>query len=890
MGLRSLAMATKKKTTKRVAEQRSAKKPLKSLKSRKDSDRKTPRSIIAPQAPSSSASADLPLHSRIVVVEDDRTGLSAESIKEAFLDHLRYSQGVDLQHSSAYDRYMALAYVVRDRLVHRWITTRYASREQNAKRVCYLSGEFLMGKQLLNNLLNICSFVQARQALNELGISIHELLEQEPEPALGNGGLGRLAACFLDSLSTLDLPAIGYGIRYEYGIFEQRIENGWQLEAPDKWLRYGNPWEIERPRRTLELGFGGHTEIYHDENGQQRTRWLPAERILGTPYDTMIPGFTTNMVNTLRLWAAGTTNDFDFQIFDAGDYVRAVDGKTHSENISKVLYPNDNTPQGRELRLRQQYFFVSCSLQDIIRRHLESENSLYRLPDKVAIQLNDTHPAVAVPELLRLLLDVHGLPWDDSWNLVQKTIAYTNHTLLPEALECWPVSLFGRLLPRHLELVYEINRRHLEEVSQRFPGDIGRLSRLSIIEEAGGKSVRMAHLASVGSHAVNGVAELHTELLKTDVLRDLYEFWPQKFSNKTNGVTPRRWLLLCNPKLTYLITEKIGRAWLRNLEELRALEPLAEDAAFQGTWDIFNYENKLSLAQFIETRLGIVVSPDSLFDVHVKRLHEYKRQLLNVLHIISLYLELKDRPTEDFVPRTFIFGAKAAPGYFMAKLIIKLIHSVAAVINGDPAMHGLLNVVFMPNFSVSLGEKIYPAADLSEQISTAGKEASGTGNMKFALNGALTIGTLDGANIEIRNAVGAENFFLFGHTVQEISEIRSRGYNPRDYLAKDHVLQSVLEALASGLFSEGDKQLFLPILDSLYSYDPYFTVADFSSYRRAQAEVSATFKDRSRWNKMSILNVARMGFFSSDRTISEYVRDIWHVRPIDAALLENTRF
>lgn len=815
-----------------------------------------------------------------VVVEDDRTGMSPEALRRAVIDHLKCSQGTDKVHATSIDVYQALSYTVRDRLVDRWIKTRYAIEDTKEKIVCYLSAEFLMGRQLGNNLLNIGCFRPTREALFDLGFSVYDILEQESEPGLGNGGLGRLAACFLDSLATLNIPAFGYGIRYEFGIFEQAIQDGWQIERPDKWLRFGSPWEIARPQLTVEIGLGGRTEKYVDEKGKPRTRWIPGRTVLGEPYDTMIPGFSTNMVNTLRLWSAGTSRDFDFQIFNDGDYARAVEEKTFSENISKVLYPNDSTLAGRELRLEQQYFFVACSLKDMLRRHLRLRGALDTFAQYQAVQLNDTHPAIAVAELMRLLVDEHGYDWAPAWSITTNTFGYTNHTLLSEALECWPVALFGSLLPRHLEIIYEINSRFLDEVQRRFPSDENRLRRMSIIEEGAEKKVRMAHLATVGSHAVNGVAELHSELVKKLLLKDFYEMWPEKFTNVTNGITPRRWLLLCNPKLTLLISDRIGKSWVKNLDELRALEDYAEDSEFGHAWHNVKGENKADLAAYILLHNQVRVDPETLFDVQVKRLHEYKRQLLNLLYVIAIYNRLKANPNLSIQPRTIIFGAKAAPGYLTAKLIIKLINSVGDVINNDPSLRDQLKVVFLSNFCVSLGEAVYPSADLSEQISLAGKEASGTGNMKFSLNGALTIGTYDGANIEIRDAVGADNFFLFGMKVADVERVRASGYVPMEYYRSNSELRGVIDAIANGVFSRGDKQLFKPIVDSLLYRDEYMLLADFASYLEEQQKVSDTFMDRRRWTKMSILNVARMGKFSSDRSISEYCANIWNVRPI----------
>ncbi len=819
-----------------------------------------------------------------VQIEDDRTGISIETLKRAIYDNLYYIQGKNKFLSTPHDYYMALAYTVRDRLIHRWLKTIETCLQQDVKVVCYLSAEFLMGRQLGQNLVNVGLWERAYQALTELGLNLYELMEQEAEPGLGNGGLGRLAACFLDSLATLEIPAMGYGIRYEFGIFDQAIQDGCQVERPDRWLNLGNPWEIPRPEYMVEVKLGGHTETYTDVQGRYQVRWIPERTVLGTPYDTLVPGYKTNTVNTLRLWSARASQDFDFQVFNAGDYNRAVAQKTFSENISKVLYPNDNTPQGKELRLEQQYFFVSCSLQDIIRLYLLNHHTLDCLHEKAAIQLNDTHPSIGIAELMRLLVDEHQMNWERAWQITQNTFAYTNHTLMAEALERWSVSLFARLLPRHLEIIYEINRRFLERVWLQYSGDRTKIARLSLIEEGAEKQVRMAHLACVGSHAVNGVSALHTELLKNDVLKDFYELCPEKFSNKTNGITPRRWLLLSNPKLTLLITQTIGKNWIKNLEELRQLEKLVDDRSFCDRWKRIKQENKQDLAAYIQHHQGIELDVNSLFDTQVKRIHEYKRQLLNVLHIVTLYNRIISNPDLALQPRTFIFGGKAAPGYFMAKLIIKLINSVAEIINRDPHVGDRLKVVFLPNFSVTLGEKVYPAADLSEQISTAGKEASGTGNMKFALNGALTIGTLDGANIEIREAVGTKNFFLCGLTAIEVAKLKNQGYNPRDYYNNNTELQGVINRIASGYFSLDEPQRFQPIVDSLLNRDEYLLLADYQSYIDCQEKVSQAYQDQENWTRMSILNVARMGKFSSDRTIREYCQEIWQVKPVKVEL------
>ena len=825
-----------------------------------------------------------------IQVEDDRTGMDIETLKRAFIDNLYYIQGKDKNFATAHDYYMALAYTIRDRLVHRWIKTEQTYFEKDVRIICYLSAEFLLGRQLGQNLINVGLWERARQAIKETaGLELEDLMEHEQEPGLGNGGLGRLAACFLESLATLEIPTLGYGIRYEFGIFKQDIREGWQVERPDTWLQLGNPWEIPRQEYRVKVHFGGRTEPYTDRSGRYRVRWIPDRTVLGTPYDTLVPGYHTDTVNSLRLWSARASEEFNFQIFDAGDYARAVADKTYSENISKVLYPNDNTFQGRELRLEQQYFFVSCSIQDIIRLYLHTHKNFDHFAQQIAIQLNDTHPSIGIAELMRLLMDQYALEWDQAWQITQKSFAYTNHTLLAEALERWPVSLFGRLLPRHLEIIYEINRRFLEDVRRQHPDDEARVARLSLIEEGPEKYVRMAHLACVGSHAINGVAVLHSELLKKDVLRDFYALWPEKFSNKTNGVTPRRWLLLSNPKLALLVTRKIGTSWITHLEDLKKLEAWVDDPGFCQHWHQIKQENKQDLAAYILHYNNIQVNADSLFDIQVKRMHEYKRQLLNVLHIITLYNRIKRNPSLEITPRTFIFGGKAAPGYFMAKLIIKLINAVANVVNSDPAIQDRIKIVFIANFSVSLGQRIYPAADLSEQISMAGKEASGTGNMKFAMNGALSIGTLDGANIEIRDAVGPENFFLFGLSAEQVYQSKARGYNPWDTYHSNAELREVIDQLSQGYFSPENHDLFRPIVESLLVRDEYLLLADYQSYIDCQDQVSEAFHDSKNWTRMSILNVARIGNFSSDRTIREYCRDIWNIQPVKVKLADSSR-
>lgn len=764
--------------------------------------------------------------------------------------------------------YLATAYAARDRILHHWVHTAKTYFEQASRTVVYLSAEFLIGPQLGRNLVNLGIYNQTAEALRSLGQNLDDVLDQEEEPGLGNGGLGRLAACYMESMATLAIPSLGYGIRYEFGIFDQEIKDGWQVEKSDRWLRLGYPWEIAHPEVSFEVKLGGHTEPYADEQGSYRVRWVPNRIVLGTPCDTLMQGYGVETVNMLRLWKAEAHDSFDFQAFNVGDYYRAVNEKVVSENITKVLYPNDEPAAGKQLRLEQQYFFVSCALRDMIRIYQQRETSLEHFHRKYAVQLNDTHPAIGVAELMRLLVDEHNMAWDQAWNITRQTFAYTNHTLLPEALEQWPLPLFQRVLPRHLEIIYEINRRFLAEVALAYPDDSARIRRLSLIDEHGEKYVRMANLACVGSSAINGVAALHTELLKQTVLRDFYELWPEKFSNKTNGVTPRRFMVLSNPGLTKLITSRIGSRWIRHLDLLRGLESHAPDPGFQAEWRHVKHANKVRLAAAIKQATGVVVDPASLFDIQVKRIHEYKRQHLNLLHVVTLYQRLKQNPGLALPPRTVIFGGKAAPGYVMAKLIIKLINSVAEVVNADPAVNDRLRVVFFPDFNVKTSHFIYPAADLSEQISTAGKEASGTGNMKFSMNGALTIGTLDGANVEIREEVGAENFFLFGLTAAEVEQRKWQGYNPRALYEQHQELREVLDLIGSGLFSRGDRELFQPLVQSLINHDDYLLLADYPAYIAAQEAVGRAYENPADWARMSILNVARMGKFSSDRAIS----------------------
>ncbi len=811
--------------------------------------------------------------------ERPRTGTSPDALAQAILDNLYFIRGCPPELATQNDWYIAVACTVRDRLLDNWVHTLKHLRGE-VKAVSYLSAEFLLGPQLGNNLINLGIWEQVKEAVSRHGLKLEDLLAHEAEPGLGNGGLGRLAACYLDSLATLDVPAIGYGIRYEFGIFDQEIRDGWQVEVSDKWLEMGNPWEICRPEIVYRVGWRGFSETYADARDYQRRRWLPGQVVKGVAYDYPVPGYRNRITGLLRLWKAEAVKSFDFAEFNVGDYYGAVEEKVVSESVSKVLYPNDEPAVGKMLRLGQQHFFVSCSLQDMIRIHLLRGKEVGSFHESFAIQLNDTHPAIAVAELMRLLVDEYFLPWEQAWEITSKTMAYTNHTLLPEALETWPLAFFEEYLPRHLEIICEINQRFLDEVRLKFLLDEDKVRRLSLIDENAGKSVRMANLACVGSHAINGVAALHTELLKETVLKDFYDVWPEKFVNVTNGVTPRRFLALSNPGLSGLITEKIGPGWVKNLEQLRRLEDLADDPDFHREWRRVKLANKQALAAIIKEQTGVAVNPASLFDIQVKRIHEYKRQHLNVLHIITLFNRLKRHPEQNITHRTFIFGGKAAPGYFMAKLIIKLINSVAEVVNKDPDLRERLKVVFFPDFNVRNGQWIYPAADLSEQISTAGKEASGTGNMKFAMNGALTIGTLDGANIEIREEAGPENFFLFGLTAEGVQHLKSGGYEPQRYYHDDDELREALDLVSSGFFSHGDRELFKPLVDSLLYRDDYLLLADYRSYVDRQDDVDKIFRDERRWTRMSILNAARMGKLSSDRAILEYCEKVWRVRPI----------
>ncbi|MGU3652540.1 glycogen/starch/alpha-glucan phosphorylase [Mycolicibacterium sp. A43C] len=813
--------------------------------------------------------------------EPSRTGLSADALRRAIIDHIRYSIGRPAAALRPEHYYRALALAVRDRMQDNRVASTQTSLDLGSKLTCYLSAEFLMGPQLGANLLNLGIENAARTALAELGQDLEEVLDCEEEPGLGNGGLGRLAACYLDSLATLERPAIGYGIRYEFGIFDQELQDGWQVEKTDNWLLNGNPWEIAKPDVHYPVLWGGHTERYHDDAGVLRARWIPQRVIQGVAYDTPIQGYGVKTCNVLTLWSARAVQSFALEAFNTGDYYKAVEEEVTSETVTKVLYPNDEPEVGKRLRLLQQFFFVSCSLQHVL--HIVddlADLSIYELADRFAIQLNDTHPSIGVAELMRLLVDERRLDWNTAWTITVATFGYTNHTLLPEALEKWPLGIFGESLPRHLEIIYEINSRFLDEVRARFPGDEDRVRRMSLIDEDGAKSVRMAHLATVGSHAINGVAALHSELLKDSVLKDFYEMWPERFSNKTNGVTPRRFVALSNPGLRQLFDRTVGDGWLTHLDRLRGLEAFIEDDGFRAEWRDVKRANKSRLADFVYAETGVELDPTWLFDIQVKRIHEYKRQHLNVLNIVTQYLRIKNNPGIDMAPRAYIFGGKAAPGYFLAKRIIKLITAVGDMVNFDPEVNRYMKVVFLPNFNVQNAHLIYPAANLSEQISTAGKEASGTGNMKFMMNGALTIGTLDGANVEIRAEAGPENFFLFGLTVEEVEELKRNGYRPSSYIAGDPELRAVLDLIAGGHFSHGDTEVFRPLIDNLTYYDPFLVLADYASYVACQDRVSAAWQDRDAWSRMSILNSARSGKFSSDRAIAEYCDDIWGVQAV----------
>jgi len=812
--------------------------------------------------------------------DNERIGTDVETIKKALSNHLIYSAGKDPITATKRDWFLTTACMVKDRLIHRWMETMRSYYREDVKRVYYLSLEFLIGRSLGNSLLNLDFEQETRDALKEIGLNLEQIVELEHDAALGNGGLGRLAACFLDSFASLGLPCYGYGIRYEYGMFSQQIYDGHQVEHPDNWLSSGNPWEFPREEVAYPVKFCGRVVQFQNEKGETRHHWVDAEEVIAMAYDTPIPGYQRTTTNNMRLWSAKATHDFDLQYFNEGNYIKAVEDKNDSEVLSKVLYPDDSTSIGKELRFKQQYFFVSASLQDILRRFLKSHDDFNELPNKVAIQLNDTHPAIAIPELMRVLVDINHLPWKHAWDLTTQVFSYTNHTLLPEALETWPVSLLEKVLPRHMQIIYEINHHFLRDVMHQYPGEKARLNRLSIIQETDNKRVRMAHLAIVGSHTVNGVAKLHTELMKQTIFADFHRIFPDRIINLTNGITPRRWLNESNPKLAELISQHIEPDWTMHLDKLKQLIPLAKDPAFQQAFARIKHANKLRLIDCIEKDLGISIRPDSLFDVHIKRIHEYKRQLLNVLHIITLYNRIRQDPDGDFVPRTIIFGGKAAPGYVMAKLTIKLIHDIADIINNDPHASHLISVVFIPNYDVSTAMKIIPAAELSEQISTAGMEASGTGNMKLALNGALTIGTLDGANIEIRDEVGADNLFIFGKTSDEICKIQQSGYRPRGYYEANPELKAAIDMISSGFFSQEEPDRFKPITEELLNQDRYCLLADYAAYIQCQSEVDVLYRNKPLWLEKAILNVANMGKFSSDRTIQEYADKVWHVSEV----------
>ena len=809
--------------------------------------------------------------------QNPRTGMELEDVKQDLAENMLYVLGKPPALATPHDCYKAVAYSARNRLMKRWITSIENFLNSKTKAICYFSAEFLIGPQLYRNLINLDLYDTMKQAVKEFNLDLKDIIEEEQEPGLGNGGLGRLAACYIESLATLGITAVGFGIRYEHGMFHQTFHDGWQTELTDNWLQMGNPWEIPRPDRTYDVRLGGYTELYTDKDGSQRVRWIPGRTVKGMAYDLPILGYRSKTACMLRLWKAEAHESFDFQDFNTGDYYGAVENKVAAENITKVLYPNDEQLQGRQLRLEQQFFFVSCSLQNMIDMHLLKEKTLDNFHETYAAQLNDTHPAIAIAELMRIFVDEHFMDWEKAWHITQNTFSYTNHTLLPEALEKWALPLFSSVLPRHLEIIYEINQRFLDDLQTNCPQHTDRIGELSLIEEDGEKFIRMANLACVGSHAVNGVAELHTRLLKDKTLNAFYTLSPEKFSNKTNGVTPRRWIALCNPRLAGLLNDWIGESWLKDLEELRQLEDFIDDENFLSQWWLVKQNNKREQAEYVYNKTGVTLNTDSLFDVQVKRIHEYKRQHLNILHILTLYNRIKKDPKMDITPRTFVFGGKAAPGYDMAKLIIKLINSVAEVVNTDPDVAERLKVVFIRNFNVKLGHRVYPPADLSEQISTAGKEASGTGNMKFAMNGALTIGTLDGANVEIREEVGPENFFLFGLTASEVDEFKSSGYVPMEFYTYDQELKEVIDLIGSGKLSRGDKDLFTPLIHSLLYEDRYMLLADYQSYINCQEKVNEVWADQEQWTRLSALNVARIGKFSSDRAIREYCRDIWKI-------------
>ncbi|MFZ5802640.1 MAG: glycogen/starch/alpha-glucan phosphorylase [Candidatus Omnitrophota bacterium] len=803
--------------------------------------------------------------------------MTKEGIKRSFVSSLYHDLAKDRYTTTYYDAYLALASAVRDRIVERWITTQQRYHKQNLKRVYYLSLEFLIGRLLGNNIINLGLWKESKEALEELGFHLEDLRNQEVDAGLGNGGLGRLAACFLDSMATMGIPAHGYGIRYDYGIFNQKITNGYQLEAPEEWLKLGNPWEFQRPEYAVTVRFFGESRMYRNAHGHLKFVWDNTQDIVAMPFDIPITGYKNGVVNTLRLWAARSTEEFDLEYFNHGDYEKAVYNKMYSENISKVLYPNDANSTGRELRLKQEYFFTAASVADIIRRFKADNADLKQLPEKVAIQLNDTHPALAVAEFMRVLVDREELPWEEAWDITMRVFAYTNHTVLPEALETWAVPLFEHLLPRHMQIIYEINSRFLREIANRFPGDIERLKRMSIIEEGDPKRIRMAYLAIVGSHSVNGVSALHSELLKSKLFRDFFDLFPEKFNNKTNGITQRRWLLKSNRSLSELITHRIGDRWAWDLYELKKLLPFAEDPEFRREWRQVKEHNKKNLIGYLHTHMGVLANAHSMFDVQVKRIHEYKRQVLFLFYIIAQYLKIKEQPGEFKVPRTFLLGGKAAPGYLMAKLIIKLATSVAAVVNHDRGIEDRMKVLFLENYRVSLAERIFPASELSEQISTAGYEASGTGCMKFMLNGALTVGTLDGANIEMAEEAGMDNLFIFGLNAKEVENLKHQGYRPQDYIRRSPVLTEIFRLFRNNFFTPTEPGVLDPLVQNLFWHDPFLVCADFEACCRVQEKIDTLYLDPEEWTRRSIINTALSGKFSSDRTIGEYAREIWKV-------------
>ncbi|WP_029007662.1 glycogen/starch/alpha-glucan phosphorylase [Azospirillum halopraeferens] len=822
------------------------------------------------------------MDARFKTREIERRSLDVDGLQRSFLEWLTYSVGKDPRSATRRDWFHTVALAVRDRLVDRWMDTTRTYYDEDAKRVYYMSLEFLIGRLLTNSLANLGIMDSCREALDRIGLTLEDVVDAEPDAALGNGGLGRLAACFLDSMASQGYPGYGYGIRYEFGLFEQRFENGWQVEYPEQWLQFGNPWEFPRPEVLYPVQFYGRVEEFRDSVGERAYRWVDADRVLAMAYDTPVVGYGGRTINTLRLWSARATRDFNFGHFNDGAYMKAVEQKVMSENLSRVLYPNDATETGRELRLKQEYFFTSASLQDILRRYLQHHSDFDSLPDKAAIQLNDTHPSIGIAEMMRLLVDQHAVQWEKAWELTRGCFSYTNHTLLPEALEAWPVRMVERVLPRHMQIIYEINARFLNRSRARSSGDNARLSRLSLIDERGERRVRMGNLAFVGSHKVNGVSALHTDLMKQTVFADMHAEFPDRINNKTNGITPRRWLHQANRPLAELITSRIGKGWVSDLSLIEAIAPKADDPVFREEFRRAKRANKKRLAAYIARQTGVEVPVDSLFDVQVKRMHEYKRQLLNILQTVALYNEMRDNPTVTWVPVTKIFAGKAAPAYQMAKLIIKLINDVGKVVNHDPALHDLLKVVYLPNYNVTAAEIIMPAADLSEQISTAGMEASGTGNMKLSLNGALTIGTLDGANVEIKDAVGDENIFIFGLTVDEANALRQGGaYNPRQVIAANPSLKRALDMISTGVFSPDDPHRYHPIIQALTDGGDHFLVtADFADYCRAHEAATALYRDQEEWARKAVLNTAGMGWFSSDRTIREYAEEIWGAKPV----------